>query len=697
MNPMPEVTGATGSSSADPGPATGPIRLSPSKLVIDPRGTGTAAAVQSMSQLSLEPGSAPRALGQPAPMSAFDRSRHDQAIAQSDKARFQMRPERMDPRAIAVTRARADLLERHLDCWRHLDAVALFGAIGGSLAAAFPKRGMALSERLIADIEQASQSTKEQALFGLAQLHEAKGSLIEALDLYRCVLKMTSQPERRTTLSPQEIRNLDALHNHLKTLQTQAGTETILLKARDSLAEWDTVSAEAHLILAASEARTLRLEIACLQVAGDISYQKGQIEAAARYYEACGSRAALDPDEFPREMKAARESLKRPQSELDVATYAKAVTAGKDSQAVLDDLLLRVASDRWLRGDGSTATRLYDRIIPRLMERDDLQPAFDAIHHRLDIMEPDDPRAMELHLDIAEIYNGRDKYPDVLCCLERVLSSEQALPHLGRCLALATRMLSWYAAEDDVQDWCEAAATRAHVQDDVATLAGHIDDLLKSMPSFVESAVRDRDWEPLCDYVEALCNNNRGSDVIGLHAYLVDTLHDSNVDMHEVQRTLENHVRDKMPDADFVRLVVDIQMAVADSERLEGRFAEAASALLEAFQIDLPHEPAIGREWLDCAARVALVGDEPGRAAYLVEAAGLLARETEAAERSNEEQEDVDALEKVLEEELTPTEIDRVRRFVQTQAAKGPETLFADARRFLNEAIIQHGEESEDA
>jgi len=386
-----------------------------------------------------------------------------------------------------------------------------------------------------------------------------------------------------------------------------------------------------------------------------------------------------------------------PLSELDVDAYHEAVRVGQDNQAVLDDLLLRAANDRRLHADGAAAAQLYDRVIPRLMQRDDLQPAFDAIHNRLDIMEPNDPRAAELDLQLADIFNQWERYPDVMFRLKRVLSSEQALPHLGRCLELAARVMSWYSADDEVQDWCDDAAKRAHVEDDVTTLADHIDDLLKSLPSSVEFAARDGDLEPLSDYVEALCYNDRASDVIGLHASLLDALRDSDVDMREVQSTLETRVRGKMPDQEFMRLVVDIRIAVADDERLEGRYAEAASALLEAFQIDLPREPALGRECLDCAARVVHVADEPGRAAYLVEAAGLLARETEGAERSAEEREDVEALEKDLEEELTPTEIDRARKFVQTQAAKGPETLFEDARRFLNEAIIQHGEGSEDA
>jgi hypothetical protein len=687
MNPMHEVTGAAGTSSADPGAATGPIRPSPSKLVINPSGTGVAAAVRPMSQLSLEPGNATRALGQPSPMGDLDRSIHDQAVAQSDRSRFQERPKSLDPRATARTRSRADLLERHLDCGRNDKAVILFGAIGGPLATAFAERGLALSERLLADIDQAPQSAKELALYSLAQLHEAKGDIPEAVNLYRRVLEMTNDPARRANLGADEIRNLDALHDRLK----KFNPSRLLM-----------------LSLAAPQAWTPRLEIACLQLAGDISYEKGPLEAAARYYEACASRAAQHPDEFAEELEAARESIKWPRSELDVATYEKAVRAGqdhqtvlhdlrKDGQAVLDDFLLWAASDRRPDYDAATTAKIYDRIIPRLMQRDDLKPAFDAIHARLDGMEPNDPLAAKLSLQLADIFDKWEKYPDVIFLLQRVLSSEQALPHLGRCMKLAAGMLAWYGADADAQRWCDEAATRAHLPDDMTSLADHLDDLLEQLPLSIEYAVRDKDFTPLFDYAEALCSNDRASRITDLYTFLLDSLEDSDVDMREVQSTLENHVRAKMPDDAFTRLVVGIRIALADNQHLYSRFAEAASALLEAFQTDLSREPALARECLDCAARVAHVADEPVRATYLVEAAGLLARKTDAAARSNEEKEDVDALEKDLQEELRPTEIDKVQKRAQAQAAKGPEALFADARKFLNDIIVQHSEEPDGA
>jgi hypothetical protein len=428
------------------------------------------------------------------------------------------------------------------------------------------------------------------------------------------------------------------------------------------------------------------MEIACLQLAGDIHYAENDLGGAIRHYAACVNLAAQDSVRFAKESETARESIQWPQSEVDVATGTQALNDGKDSQAVLDDLLLCAAEE----ADGRTAEYLYERIIPRLMQRDDKSVAFEAIGKSWETIDTKGPQAARSHLQLAQIFNEWEKYPDVVTCLQHVLSSRHALSYFGPCLQLATQTLTRYRADYNTLNWCQQTAKRGHHQSDVNVLRRHMDRLLQRMPELIVEAIRNGDFKPLCAYAEALFNNERsGPKVMRLYRFLLDSLDDSDIDTRTVQDALEDHMRQRMADR-FRALAVPVRIVTADHERLKDRHAEAASILHEAFEIDSKDGSEFTRYGLDCAAHIAHAADKPLYAAYLgIAANSLLATQSYDA-RPPEEQEHINTLSRELPARLRPEDIVAAREQAQQRITVGGwRMVISDAKRFLNEIAGQ--------
>jgi hypothetical protein len=597
-------------------------------------------------------------------LSYSDRIRHDSLVkgSQSTCLHLANLPVTLREIDLQVVRGHVSLLQRHLDEGRVGDAVDLFGALGKELCAPqLQTQGLHLWQQVLGHMGEDSSVPAGIAWLHAARLHDAADEPQPALHAYGRALGI---------LQPLGTASLKHVQERQRQLQS---FETTLVEARQVLEHKDPHGAEKLLTnRALTLPRTLRREIQCLHLAGDIATARGSFQMAVHYYQAAANRASSKPEKFKAEADEAIAKRDGLRSKLDAQTVNAVAAACRDSQPTLDQLLLNAA--RHLQSeDCDAAARMFDDLIPRLLRRD-VSSALSALLDRRNIsVDVEDGQTARINLELVPVFVQLGESANAAFCLSNVLIDEEVMNWLPKSVKAAGALFEMHGMAGAVQ-WCEAASKRQLKDGDAQTLEGHIGNVLTMVADGAAGQAARGTFDPLLKYAKDLVDNGIADEVPNvfkavLHAH-------KNIDAHSLEAALDDHLKGVAMWDDRNAISVGLRLAMADLEIEKQDLRSAARDLRRALELDLSSGSLLG-ECLDCAGRIAAAAGETRNAIYFVEAARLCDTGDEATDRRDDDKERAQELAAQLETKLLPEEVEAARNDANRWEPDSPEVQAA--------------------
>jgi hypothetical protein len=219
----------------------------------------------------------------------------------------------------------------------------------------------------------------------------------------------------------------------------------------------------------------------------------------------------------------------------------------------------------------------------------------------------------------------------------------------------------------------------------IAALEQSIESLIVAYGSHVVQKAVANDFDPMLRYAEGLLHGGT-PDLIASHfKELIEQLPgDANVDLHALAQRLTSHLEKEATSRESAAIAQGLAIVLADHELQQLNISAAARSLQGALEIDLPDQPALQRQSLDCAARIAAADGDWLGAARMLDAATAISKTSTRAERTADEASQVTLLAQLVNSHVMRGPLNMSRLKGRDQFEQDPESRFVEALQLMN-------------